>query len=84
MIALTSDEKLINEEDLFFSCNEGCMNRFVDRSYSRKKIKINSSKLDLEVNDLDVTCIKIDVEGSELDVLKGGAEILKKESLISV
>lgn len=84
MIDLTSAEKLIRKKELFFSCSEGCKNRFVDESYTGKKIKINSSKLDAEVGDLDFKCIKIDVEGSELDVLKGGAEILKKESLISV
>ena len=84
MMALTSEEKLVKEKDLFFSSDEGCMNRFVDNSYLGKKIKIKSSTIDSEVRDLNVMCMKIDAEGSDFDVLRGGLETLKKKSLISV
>jgi hypothetical protein len=41
-------------------------------------IQVTVSTLDDEVTDLSPSVVKIDVEGAELDVLRGGRELLER------
>lgn len=49
---------------------------YKDGSYVTKKLKTNT--LDLIFKDESFDLIKIDVQGSELDIIKGGLNIIKK------
>jgi len=45
---------------------------------------IPSIRLDTYFNDIPVNCLKIDVEGSELKVIKGGLETIKKCNIVVI
>jgi FkbM family methyltransferase len=84
MIALTSPLNSEGGRKLRFSSDRGCMNSFVDESYSGSTIDVATSTLDEQCGKSEPVLIKIDVEGFEADVLRGASQILVKESLLAV
>lgn len=84
MIALTSPLNSEGGKKLRFSSDRGCMNSFVDESYSGSIIDVDTSTFDEQCRNSEPVLIKIDVEGFEADVLRGASHVLAKESLLAV
>jgi len=83
-LALSTPLNGLNQAKLRFSSDRGCMNSFVDDSYTGSAICVDVSTLDIECKNLAPVLIKIDVEGFEEDVLEGASETLAKSSLLAV
>jgi FkbM family methyltransferase len=83
-LALSTPSNSARGMKLRFSSDRGCMNSFVDDSYSGSTTSVNVSTLDKECENLAPVLIKIDVEGFEEDVLEGAPETLAKSSLLAV
>lgn len=84
MIAITSESKYLNTDQLYFSTNRGCRNSFTEKESDLQKINVNISTLDRECNETNPVLIKIDVEGYEKDVVAGMNNTLRRESLLAV
>lgn len=84
MIALTSPEKLSQQQSLFFSTDKDTENSFVDKTYSGKKISAAVSTLDLQCKNISPILMKIDVEGHEPTLLKGALNTLKSTGLLAL
>jgi 2-O-methyltransferase len=54
------------------------------RLHEDQQIKVQISSLDEEFKDAQVLLIKLDTQGTEADILKGGAEILKRTRFVLV
>ena len=82
--ALSSPSKYAASDALWFSTDRDTINSFVDHTYYGKKQHVPITTLDVQLEALHPTLIKIDVEGFEYDVLKGASSSLASDSCLAI
>ena len=67
-----------------FTTDHDTMNHVVEKEKSKNDINVKMSTLDISLIGLSPILIKIDVEGFETEVINGGVQTLKSDSLKAI